>query len=197
MFADAVMAIAITLLILDIEVPTVGGRSLAVALGRQWPSYAAYLVSFLTIGIGWINHHHMFRMIRRSNHVFLVLNVFLLLTVAAVPWPTALLAEHIHDPESRRIATFIYGGMGLATTVMFNVVWRYAAGRGRLVFEELDREELRRVSRPYWKGPPAYGIATLLAFWNSWVSLALFGVIAIYYLLPSSGPRIERLSATS
>lgn len=76
--------------------------------------------------------------------VFLVLNVFLLLTVATIPWPTALLTDHIHDPESRRIATFIYGGVAVATTIMFNVVWRYAAGRGRLVFEELDHDELSK-----------------------------------------------------
>lgn len=196
MFADAVMAIAITLLILDIEVPEQSGRSLAVALARQWPSYIAYVVSFLTIGIAWINHHHMFRMIRRSNHVFLVLNMLLLMGVATVPWPTALLADHIHDDESRRIATLIYGGMGVAITVMFNVVWRYAAGRGRLVYEQFNQDELRRMSRPYLKGPPIYGIATILAFWNSWVSLALFGLVAIYYLLPSSGPRIERLGST-
>jgi uncharacterized membrane protein len=93
-FADGVMAIAITLLILEIDVPHVGpGESLAAALADQWPSYAGYVVSFLTIGIMWVNHHHMFKLIQRANHTFLVLNVIFLMVIAAVPRPTALVAD--------------------------------------------------------------------------------------------------------
>src|ERR671931_1406864 len=74
-FADGVLAIAITLLILEVKSPHVPhGGSLAHELARQWPSYAAYVVSFLTIGIMWVNHHHLFKAIGRSNHTFLMLN---------------------------------------------------------------------------------------------------------------------------
>jgi uncharacterized membrane protein len=94
MFADGVMAIAITLLILEVAVPHVEGRSLASALARQWPSYVAFVVSFLTIGIIWVNHHHMFKLIARTNHAFLILNVLFLMTICILPWPTALLADY-------------------------------------------------------------------------------------------------------
>src|SRR5688572_14528133 len=94
-FSDGVIAIAITLLILEIEVPHAGpGQSLVSALAEQWPSYAAYVVSFLTVGIMWINHHHMFTQIERANHTFLLLNVIWLMMIGAIPWPTALVADN-------------------------------------------------------------------------------------------------------
>ncbi len=91
--ADAVMAIAITLLILEVDVPKVEGRSLGAALAHEWPSYAGFVVSFLTIGIIWVNHHHMFKLIARSTHAFLMLNVVFLMTICVLPWPTALVAS--------------------------------------------------------------------------------------------------------
>src|SRR5919109_523729 len=101
-FADGVMAIAITLLILEIEVPHLeAGESLSTALAAQWPSYAAYVVSFLTIGIIWVNHHHLFAVVERTNHTFLMLNVLFLMTIAALPWPTALIGEYIMSEAER------------------------------------------------------------------------------------------------
>jgi uncharacterized membrane protein len=93
-FADAVIAIAITLLILEVAVPHVRPGELRQALLEQWHGYVAYAISFLTIGLIWIHHHHMFRFIRRSTHAFLILNLLFLMTIAVIPWPTALLAEH-------------------------------------------------------------------------------------------------------
>ena len=81
-FADGVIAIAITLLILEVKVPPVGGEQLASAVVHAWPSYAGYVVSFLTIGVIWVNHHHMFKLIGRTTHAFLILNVVFLMTIA-------------------------------------------------------------------------------------------------------------------
>src|SRR6185312_3070993 len=86
-FSDGVFAIAITLLVLDLHVPEVGDGSLTHALGRQWPADASYAVSFLTIGIIWINHHGLFRHIERCDRVLLSLNIFLLMMIAVVPYP--------------------------------------------------------------------------------------------------------------
>src|SRR5207302_7293470 len=97
-FADGVMAIAITLLILEVRVPHVAGARLGHELAHQWPSYAGYLVSFLTIGIIWVNHHHMFKLIERIDHGFLMLNVVFLIPIAFLPFPTALVADYIRDP---------------------------------------------------------------------------------------------------
>ena len=193
-FADGVMAIAITLLILEIEVPRVPeGKTLAGALAAQWPSYAAYVVSFLTIGVIWVNHHHMFGLIRRADNAFLVLNVVFLMTIAALPWATALLAEFLQDSAGRTLATVVYGGLMVVIALMFNVVWRYAASGERLLPGDVDREELARTNRVYLAGPVVYAAATLLALVNAWISLAIFAALALYYTLPISGPHAGRL----
>jgi uncharacterized membrane protein len=192
-FADGVMAIAITLLILEIKVPHVDGEnSLASALLEQWPSYAAYFVSFITIGIMWINHHHMFKLIRRADHIFLVLNVVFLLTIAFLPWPTALLAEYARDPEGRTAAAMVYGATMFLIAVMFNLVWRYAGGRHRLLFPGVSEKMVRRTNNSYLLGPTIYGSATLIALLNPLISLAIYAALAIYWLLPGTGPRPEK-----
>jgi uncharacterized membrane protein len=187
-FADGVLAIAITLLILEIKVPEVEGGSLAAALVHQWPSYAGYAVSFLTIGVMWVNHHHMFRLIERANHAFLMINVVFLMTIAFLPWPTALVARYLRDPDNRAAATFTYGATMVAIAIMFNVVWWYASTRNLLV-RGLDPAAVRKASRNYLAGPTVYGVATLLALWNPFISLAIYAALAVYWLLPGTGPR--------
>jgi uncharacterized membrane protein len=187
-FADGVLAIAITLLILEIKVPEVPGGSLAAELKHQWPSYAGYAVSFLTIGVMWVNHHHMFRLIERTNHAFLMINVVFLMTIAFLPWPTALVARYLREPENRTAATFTYGATMFAIAIMFNVVWWYASTRN-LVAPGLDPAAVRRASRNYLAGPTVYGAATLLALWNPFIGLAIFASLAVYWLLPGTGPR--------
>src|SRR5438309_11888763 len=90
-FSDGVLAVAITLLALDIRVPEVGAHeTLAHELARQWPIYAAYVTSFITIGIIWINHHSMISRLRGTDHSILVLNLFLLLSIGLLPFATDL-----------------------------------------------------------------------------------------------------------
>ena len=138
-FSDGVFAIAITLLILDVRVPHVE-HDLGRALLALWPNYVGYVVSFLTIGVLWINHHRMFRLIRRTDHVFLVLNTLFLMVVAFVPFPTAVVAEYIRVPTERTVAAVAYGMTGIALAVMFNALWRYAAARDHhLLVEGLER----------------------------------------------------------
>jgi uncharacterized membrane protein len=186
-FSDGVIAIAITLLILEIEVPHAGpDQSLASALAEQWPSYAAYVVSFLTIGIMWINHHHMFTQIERANHTFLLLNVIWLMTIAAIPWPTALVAGNIREADGRMVAAMVYGGNMVAIAVMFNVVWRYAASGLRLLDPESDRVAVERITRSYSLGPVSYLAITLLALIDPWISLVAFAAMALFWALPIS-----------
>jgi uncharacterized membrane protein len=193
-FADGVMAIAITLLILEVKVPEPEpGHSLATALAQQWPSYAGFVVSFLTIGIIWVNHHHMFTVIERSTHTFLMLNVVFLMTISALPWPTALVAAHLRDPDGRMVATIVYGLNMTAIAVMFNVVWRYACRRHRLLVRGIDQTALDQATRGYSAGPISYAVATLVALWKPYISLIAFAAMAVYWLLPSSGPRLSRL----
>jgi len=193
-FADGVMAIAITLLILEVHVPQTAGRSLGTALARQWPSYAGFLVSFLTIGIIWVNHHHMFKLIARSNHAFLMLNVVFLMTICVLPFPTALVADYVRNPDGRTVATVVYGGVMTAIAIMFNVVWRYAATNHRLMVPGISDEALAKMSRNYLVGPVVYGTATLVAFAEPYISLGVFAALAVYWLLPGTGPRAEVLT---
>ena len=197
-FADGVMAIAITLLILEVEVPHVeAGGSLASALADQWPSYAAYVVSFLTIGIIWVNHHHLFAVVERTNNTFLMLNVLFLMTIAALPWPTALVAEHIRSETGRTAATVVYGLTMVSIAVMFNVVWRYASSGLRLLPADVNPKELMRINRSYLSGPIMYGVATLIALVNAWISMVIFAAMALFWLIPGSGPQVERLLSSA
>ena len=195
-FSDGVMAIAITLLILDVHLPHIGpGGSLARALAHQWGSYAGYVVSFLTLGIIWVNHHHMFRLIERANHTFLMLNVLFLMAIAAVPFPTALVASSVHDPDARRVAAIVYGGVMVGMAIMFNLVWRYAARGHRLLVPNVDVRAVERINRSYLYGPVVYGAGVLVALVSSWASLAVYAALAVYYLLPGASPRTENAVA--
>lgn len=129
-FSDGVFAIAITLLVLDIHVPSPGdssgGPTLAQALLRQWPVYLAYVTSFLTILIMWVNHHAILARIKQTDHVLLFLNGLLLMSISVVPFPTSLVAGYLERPD-RQLAAAIYSGTFVAVAVLFNLVRRYAA----------------------------------------------------------------------
>src|SRR6184192_1573252 len=188
-FADGVLAIAITLLILEVKVPHGSGAALGSRLAHQWPSYVGYAVSFLTIGVIWVNHHHMFKLIERSTHAFLMLNVVFLMTIAFLPWPTALVAAYIRDPSGRHVAAVVYGLTMVSIAVMFNLVWWYASSRGRLLVAGIDPAAIARTNRSYLMGPIVYGIATVVAPVNAFLSLAIYAALAVYWLLPGTGPR--------
>ena len=188
-FADGVMAIAITLLILEVRVPHVPGGRLGHALVEQWPSYAGYLVSFLTIGIIWVNHHHMFKLIERVDHGFLMLNVVFLIPIAFLPFPTALVADYIRDPDGRTVAAITYGLTMVCLAVMFNVVWNYASGKRHLLVDGVSDAFIRKARRNYLAGPTVYSVATIVALFNAFASLAIFAALAVYWLLPGTGPR--------
>ena len=188
-FSDGVMAIAITLLVLDIHVPSLGpGQTLAGGLARQWPSYLAFVTSFLTIGIIWANHHRMFKLIARTTWAFLMINVVFLLVVSVIPFPTSLVADYLRQPHERATALVVYGATMTLLAVMFNVLWLYASNGGRLLVEGYDAESVRRGTKSYRLGPVLYAAITLLAFWNAFVTLALFMAFDAYWLLPGSGP---------
>src|SRR3989440_8251096 len=182
-FSDGVFAIAITLLILTIEPPTRGDH-LGHELLRLWPSYLAYGVSFLTIGIMWVNHHTIFRHFERVDRPLLLLNILLLMLIAFVPFPTRVAAEFIRSGEDRRAAALLYGITMTITAICFFAVWIY--GSRRLLREDADMREVSGITRSYLPGTPMYGAATLIAFASGTASLILFAAIALFYALSSS-----------
>jgi uncharacterized membrane protein len=183
-FSDGVFAIAITLLILTVGVDGAHHRALSGELLRLWPSYIAYGVSFLTIGIMWINHHTIFRHFKRVDRPLLLLNILLLMLIAFVPFPTSVVAEFARSGSDRRAAALLYGITLTTTAICFFAVWMY--GSRRLLREDSDRREVSGITRSYLPGAPTYGAATLIAFASSTASLILFGSIALFYALSSS-----------
>ncbi len=126
-FSDGVIAVAITLLVLGIRVPDPNAtprHSLISELGQQWPSYAAYVVSFVTIGIIWINHHAMIDRLQQSDHVILILNLLLLMSIGVLPFATDLMATYLREPSGQSTAAAIYGGSLLLMALAFSVLNR-------------------------------------------------------------------------
>ncbi len=187
-FSDGVFAIAVTLLVLDIKVP---GREEADQIGllaslfNRWPNFLAFLASFFFILVMWINHHRMFRLIRRSDHGLLLLNGLLLLGVTLVPFPTALVAEYLGHPD-QIAASLIYNLWFLVIAFFFNILWRYASYENRLFTEQTDKRLAARISQRYIFGVPAYLIAMLLALVSPLLSLLLNLIMAFFFALPTA-----------
>jgi uncharacterized membrane protein len=190
-FSDGVLAIVITLLILDIKVPTGAHGDLGHALGDQWPQYAAYLVSFLVVGVIWLNHHATIQLLARTNHTLQVLNLLLLLPVTVLPWPTALLAEYTRDGTAgdQRLAVVIYGVTSSAMAFGFNALWRYILRHPELRKPHVPDELLATRNRRYNAGLPSYPIATLIGLISAPVFIGLMLALAVLYLLPTPDVR--------
>ena len=185
-FADGVFAIAATLLILNVDAQVsehlqdLGGRLLHI-----WPSYLAYAVSFVTIGIMWINHHTLMGQIDRADRRLLVATIGLLMCIAFVPFPTRIVAEHVRG-EGARDAALLYGFTMVATAIMFNLTWFYASRGRRLLRADAEPAIVSGLSRSYLPGPWIYLASTLIAFASPAASVVLFMAIALFYVLESS-----------
>jgi uncharacterized membrane protein len=181
-----VFAIAITLLIIEVGVPhVVGAESLSEKLVELWPSYLGYAISFLVIGTVWANHHNRFRLVSRSDHILLFLNILFLMCVAFIPFPTALLADYMAGTdEHRTTAVAVYSGTLAVTAVFFTILWLYAAGNHRLVDRAVDPALLRAMTRRYVFGMLLYILAFALAFFSAAASLALIVILALIFVLP-------------
>jgi uncharacterized membrane protein len=183
-FADGVFAIAVTLLVLLFDVPKNGG-TLSHALLHQWPSYLAYAVSFVTIGIMWVNHHDVMTQIGHADRTFLFLTIGLLMCVAFVPYPTAIVAEFIRGGD-REAAALFYGIAMTTTAVFFNLLWRYAAWNNRLIAEDADPAVVTGITRSFRPGVPLYLGSTLVAVVSPVASVALFAATALFYVAANS-----------
>jgi uncharacterized membrane protein len=181
-FSDGVFAIAATLLVLDVRVT---GTHLGAELRHIWPSYAAYAVSFVTIGIMWVNHHTVMEQVGRCDRRFLMLTVFLLMFIAFVPFPTRLVAEHMRDDQLKPAAV-LYGITMTGTAVFYNLLWFYAANSRRLLSADADDAVVRGISRSYRPGPWIYLAATLVSLLSPVTGVVLYAAIALFYVVESS-----------
>ncbi len=180
-FSDGVFAIAITLLVLTLKIPDLGAGRLAASLLRQWPAYAAFVLSFAFVGIMWINHHRLFTHIRRSGNALMALNLALLFGITVVPFPTMVLAESLGTPDARP-AALLYNGTYVVIAILFNVLWRYAV-RAELLEPE-SAASAEKISKQYAVGPLLYLAAFGLAWISVPASLALNVLLALFFALP-------------
>lgn len=188
-FSDGVIAVAITLLVLDLTPPEPNAKeSLAHALAELWPNYLAYVVSFVTIGIIWINHHISIRRLAYVDQSVLALNLLLLLTVVALPFTTALMARYLTEPAGARLAAAVYGGSYLVMGLTFFALQRHmVVNRQGLLRQPLDDAARRRVLTRNGAGLIPYAVATAVAPLSQYLTLAICGAVAVYYALPTDG----------
>ena len=182
-FSDGVLAIAITLLVIEIHPPELHpGETLAHALWAQWPSYAAYLVSFLTIGVIWLNHHRVFTQVVRVDGPLLLLNLNLLLWTGLIPFPTAVVAEHLRDGgEAAHTAAALYCGVLLVMGLAFGALFAWVTHTDRLLGRLPPPGVVRAARRRFMLGLVVYAAALALSWVSPPLALGLCGLMALYY----------------
>jgi uncharacterized membrane protein len=178
-FSDAVFAIAITLLVLDIRQPAESGP-LWDALVRAWPSLLAYALSFLLIGVVWVNHHSVFHLIARVDLGLMWFNLLLLMDVAFMPYPTELLADALNSQRGAAGATICYGGTLVVGGVFMGVIWLHASRR-RLLHANVAPETVRAMGWRFLAAPLLCAALAPLALVQVGVTLAGYLALVAYY----------------
>ncbi len=208
-FSDGVFAVAITVLVFNLltiadktasflTVRTVDGH---VGLAHYWAAYLAYVVSFLTIGIMWVNHHTMLSQVTKVDRRVLILNLFLLMGIVAIPFPTALVADHLtgHDGSNgqAKVAAVTYGLVMIAIALGYAVMWLYLAAHQEALGARRNVRVPRLSTFRFTAGNFGYVAGTLIALVSPVAALIIFGLLAIYYMfghLPDPGGDEEAAS---
>jgi uncharacterized membrane protein len=186
-FSDGVFAIAITLLVIEIRPPTPAeGESLARALWEQWPHYLGYFLSFLVLGVMWLNHHRILEPAQRVDGIVLVLNLNLLLWAVLIPFPTAVVADFIREGgEDAKTAVALYGGVILLAAIAFTALFIGITREG--IVDQLPTPEQVRAARlRFGLGVGVYTGAFLLSWVSPALALAAHATMAAYYLTEQS-----------
>lgn len=191
-FSDGVFAIAITLLVLELAVPdgVNSRRELFEFLGRQWPSYISFIVGFLTIGAIWVNHHYIFRFVERVNQPFLFVNVMFLMTIAFMPWVTAVLAATFRSAAQRDLTVTLYLAVLVLMGWMFNAIWFLARRMGLL--DDSDLQQVRSISRSYPLGASVMTLAFSVSMFSSLLALAIYAILMGFYIVEGPEAKARR-----
>ncbi len=196
-FSDGVFSIAITLLVLELQLPasqTQTHQSLAAELALLWPAYLGYVMSFIMIGIYWANHHYIFRLYRATNHTFNLLNLFFLMCISFLPFPASVLSRRVLQPGEAQTAVLFYAFGLLLPAVGFTLMWLYASYKHRLVDKRLAPRFIRRLRIQYGSSCAIYGAAMLITHWSARAGLIVCIALTLLFLLPSSPPEYSSSS---
>ena len=181
-FSDGVFAVAITLLALDLTVEGPGHGRLIDQLYDKWPAFLAYLISFLTIGIIWVNHHALVRNIAVVDRTLLFLNLMLLLFVVLIPFATGTMAEYLTSGgQDAKVAMALYGGVFEAMGLSFAAIFGWTLREGR-AHRAVPRYARRAAWWRFTIGNLVYALAIAVAFVNALASLVIIGLVAVYYI---------------
>ncbi|HCI81452.1 MAG TPA: DUF1211 domain-containing protein [Ktedonobacter sp.] len=188
-FSDGVFAVATTLLVFSLQVPSASDNvntsgELVSYLLHHWPSYPAFFISFATILIMWINHHNMFKLIQRSDTLFMFANGFLLLLVTTVPFPTQLVASYLTKPAAGT-ACAIYAGLFMVINIAYNLLWWSASRQHRLLKSSVSPAVVKFHRHSYMLGFPSYLLALILAFWSPALSIGICSVLWLFWAFSS------------
>jgi len=181
--SDGVFAIAMTLLVLEIHVPT--GNDLAAELIHLWPSYVAYIISVLLIGLIWANHHSMFVHFKKVDRNLQFFNILLLSNIAFLPFPTSVLASTLSSGGDIRIATFFYGFSIFIGGIFFNLIWQYAIRRrSKLVHSDVPLAYMRKAGWRFLLGIITYPAMALLGLVLPYAAIIGYLILIVYFWLP-------------
>jgi uncharacterized membrane protein len=190
-FSDGVIAVAITLLALNLAVAGPGPHHplLLHQLGARWPAFVAYPLSFFTVGIIWVNHHALIRSIKAVDRMLLFLNLVLLLFVVAIPFATATVAQYLsHHDGDAQVAMMLYSGICLGMSLGFGAIFEWTL-HGERVYQPLPAEQHWAARRRFVGGGVVYAVAFVVALFSAIASFVIIGVVAVYYIFertPSS-----------
>ena len=184
--SDGIFAFAMTLLVLDIKIPklpheAVSAGLLGPTLLALWPKFFSYLISFVVLGVFWVAQHGYAHFLKRTDRWLLWINLLFLMVIVCVPFSTDLLGDY----PMQKVAVMIYGGNIMALGLTLYLQWWYATSGHRLVGRDLEPEMVRKGTQRMLGGAAVYGCAVLLALISPILSLILYAVIPVFYILPS------------
>ena len=191
-FSDGVFAIAITLLVLEIKVPHGSDADLLGSLLGQWPAYLAYVLSFVMIGIYWANHHYIFKLFQKTDHVLNLLNLLFLLFIAFLPLPTEVLGQYLLDRTNQTTAVTVYALGLLFPAATWLLMWLYAIWGYRIVDRRLDAGYLRLLALQYIGSVALYSGAVVVSLIDFRWGLSICIGLTLLYLLPPKSPVYHR-----
>ncbi|MBY0376472.1 TMEM175 family protein, partial [Patescibacteria group bacterium] len=182
-FSDGVIAIIVTILILEIKVPHITdltNQGAWTALKLVFPKLLGFLASFITVSIFWVNHHHFFHSVEKSDGKLLWYNNLVLFWLAVVPFVTAFIGDYSEVP----VAVALYGFVLCMAAIAFNLMIRYVFFHSNLLPEKFSMMERQTQYKRSWTGVVLYGASVPLAFVHPVVAMSLFVITPIYYFLP-------------
>ncbi len=186
--SDGVFSVAVTLLVLNIQIPHFGAdktaSDLVAAMLEQWPSYLAFALTFISLGSVWVSHHQMFRYVEAVDSNVQKLNILFLMCVTLNPFTNAFLAQYLTQPDKLRIAVFVCGGLWTFQGIFLAAMWFYLQRSG-LVRADVDTVTRRRATRLFSTGTLFGVVGLVFALPNPVITVVIYVAIAIFYMLPT------------